>query len=1254
MHTIIDDCLNRNRKRNRERRQEYQRVYAWVKRIGRCKVSRREREMEESIRKGQQERPYMNTIVLSHRRPDSKRTPQMADEEASILASCCQLYSELSLQHDGTERYRVAITDLLDSYVRKARQALCNGPDDQGADRPQDLHGLRHIIAGLHQELELLPQGPDVWLQAFGDHAMHVVLSICGIALMSSRKRKRTAPPRPIQISDDDDGGGGGGAGMDAAPSQHISISVPHHRKPRARLSRMQTQSQSQIHLPSEDQSPIPELTEAIQSFVEEDDIIQVHDEDARGHRGKTKWWHHNRRQGRKRQIDYLNEFQANRGTILDELLRHDGISDQPFPTPCATCHTVQGEISCTDCVWSHLLCASCIREGHAQNPFHRLKKWNGTYYESYSLYEAGLVIQLRHDGLPCPHPSANPTAMTIMDMSGIHKVNVRSCDCQRVSSAQLYIQAVMGKLLFHAMTLQAKTNVYDFYNGIVRVTDGSGLRQPKSRYHEFSRAVRCYRHLRMAKRGGHTHDAGGIENTALGSLVVECPACPHPGRNLPEDWENQPRHLRFLYCLFLAVDANFKLMRKNCLYQDLALASGWAYSVPRKLYLDHLASHEDEEEMKNCDSTFAAVNHANMPGQKRFSTNGVGAVVCARHYFFRPNGVGDLERGERYVNMGFILLMTVMMTGVIWRMLVISYDIACQFSKNFEKRMKTFPEKFRIGAATAVTFLVPKFHLPAHGSKCQMSFSFNLTAGVGRTHGEGIEANWSITNGVALSTREMSEEARREALDDNFGAINWYKLISMGMQIFRSLKEAVSQLARQQADFDDYLQTFPMDVIACWDAMINAWDEDKSKPNLYEEPVCETTLADVRLELSEEEAHQSAQGAISLHQTMASTFLSIGLDLKQQQRVLRSKDGSKDQNTTKKKNVYMPVITTLISAESNNQPTPPHDIPKPEFEKLWLPSDINPGLCSVGVLGGLVEKELCLCIAEAEDALHEIRRAIHVHMGFRHYKKAQVNGPSQKRNTRVWEMLNKYIARHDRHFERYNAARSALEALQPDLDAAWRSRLLPLRKSDLVDPSGDDADEDTTSTAAKRRKKTLGEGRKEIPWIWRTVGPDRCDLPQRVGQAMTTDDIHDSMRVTYAKSRARVHQRGIKRKADRARSACTCSMASCHPREPTGGPADEEIEKERQWEGKWERRFWEDGKGRRGCMGREPRAFKFVVRQLRWEPSEGLQGVRAQGRRHGGMGARKGRGRGKSRDPAEGARDTTGAVASARVSRSD
>jgi hypothetical protein len=44
----------------------------------------------------------------------------------------------------------------------------------------------------------------------------------------------------------------------------------------------------------------------------------------------------------------------------------------------------------------------------------------------------------------------------------------------------------------------------------------------------------------------------------------------------------------------------------------------------------------------------FAALWSANTKKHKGLRATGVGAVSCARHQLFRPNGMGDLQVGER------------------------------------------------------------------------------------------------------------------------------------------------------------------------------------------------------------------------------------------------------------------------------------------------------------------------------------------------------------------------------------------------------------------------------------------------------------------------------------------------------------------------------------------------------------------------------------------------------------------------------
>jgi len=54
-------------------------------------------------------------------------------------------------------------------------------------------------------------------------------------------------------------------------------------------------------------------------------------------------------------------------------------------------------------------------------------------------------------------------------------------------------------------------------------------------------RIIRQWRNLKGLKRGGRGHDEGGIDGTKPGELALLCPACPHPGINLPPDWNLAP-----------------------------------------------------------------------------------------------------------------------------------------------------------------------------------------------------------------------------------------------------------------------------------------------------------------------------------------------------------------------------------------------------------------------------------------------------------------------------------------------------------------------------------------------------------------------------------------------------------------------------------------------------------------------------------------------------------------------------------------
>jgi hypothetical protein len=96
---------------------------------------------------------------------------------------------------------------------------------------------------------------------------------------------------------------------------------------------------------------------------------------------------------------------------------------------------------------------------------------------------------------------------------------------------------------------------------------------------------------------------------------------------------------------------------------------------------------------------------------------------------------------------------------------------------------MPQFPSFMRIPDAllSATSFVIPKFHIYAHGKSCQSRFSLNFKKWSARTNGEDIERWWSHINPVSMSTKEMGPGSRHDTIDDHAAAWNWRKIIGFG-----------------------------------------------------------------------------------------------------------------------------------------------------------------------------------------------------------------------------------------------------------------------------------------------------------------------------------------------------------------------------------------------------------------------------------------------------------------------------------------
>ncbi|KAG1766251.1 hypothetical protein EDD22DRAFT_978501 [Suillus occidentalis] len=405
-----------------------------------------------------------------------------------------------------------------------------------------------------------------------------------------------------------------------------------------------------------------------------------------------------------------LLSWKAECDTFLLELLRHDGQGDYMDLCVCRNCSFGHPEFRCMDCFSGELFCSLCIVALHSRNPLHRIQKWTGSLFVSLSLKQFGLWVQLSHPiGEDCllPQQAFNDN-FTIIHTNGIHEVRLDYCG----STFRILEQ-------YHLLSFESKASGYEFYHAIARLTDNTGLHPHKDRYEAFLWMVREWRHLKMLKRSGCGHDSTGVEGTREGECAVVCPACPQPGKNLPDVWQEAPDD-KWLYTLFVTIDANFHLKRRAISKDgiDPGLSHGWAYFVKETAYKSHVQQYSGKPQEKSTCSSHNAVNMADMKASQGLAAMGVGTIDCARHNMKLPNGVGDLQKGKRYMNMDYLFFSTLRRQCV--DVLNVSYDIACQWHKNLWQHMLTMPAHLQLNhTSKLVCFFVLKFHLPTHILKC-------------------------------------------------------------------------------------------------------------------------------------------------------------------------------------------------------------------------------------------------------------------------------------------------------------------------------------------------------------------------------------------------------------------------------------------------------------------------------------------------------------------------------------------------------
>ncbi|KAF8208324.1 hypothetical protein K438DRAFT_1961817 [Mycena galopus ATCC 62051] len=731
-----------------------------------------------------------------------------------------------------------------------------------------------------------------------------------------------------------------------------------------------------------------------------------------------------------------LQNWYAMNNEYIEENLRREGRGDPKIrECPGRECDGAP-EWRCVDqtCVGELMFCEQCIVATHARHPTHFVEKWNGTHFvwNRRSLQILGLRIQLGHPpGVICPFREAAAHDFVLYDTTGVHELSIDFCGCVDNEGAptERRVQllracwwpatitapntcATFGVLrLFHKLNCLGKVSAYNFLRGLEMTTNHNGLDKPRW--------------------------------------------------NLPEGWDSADTVYKFLYYLFLAQDANFRLSNRVVSSEaaDPIMGDGMGYFCKRygeDSYNAHIEEHAGEVEMSNC-SSFNAMHQANLKRTKGLRTTGIGGVTCSQHNMWRANGIGDLQVGERQCNMDFLLLGCLI--GFRLLLLILSYDIACQYAINFWRRMTGLPKRMRLSIPLVnVWWKVPNFHLPDHKPGCHSPYSFHWTPGVGLSHGEGVEQNWAFSNGAAASTRLMGPGSRQATLEDIFSFHNYDRLLAMHRVLPKRLAVAIQEGEAHKVSLNAFtkgLEQERPDEVQRWRKSVEKWNSvqhttAEGSPFELQEEV--TTLREIQSQIAVEEFICTGKGVEIEREHTPGAFITMGLEIEEVQRrlavdVRAVKDASPTQKLgfTKRRTALLKRIYQFRQIQHAVFDANGDEVP--EATRLFMSSEISDQTRREEVCAlGLPEIEARIREGEATEVLEAVRTGLRTRTMTNRYKLRNYTG--QRMMTKGQGILRAinvciHIAK-----VRYRYSRAALLVLRGHGD--WEDRLRVLLDDDV------------------------------------------------------------------------------------------------------------------------------------------------------------------------------------------------------------
>ena len=170
----------------------------------------------------------------------------------------------------------------------------------------------------------------------------------------------------------------------------------------------------------------------------------------------------------------------------------------------------------------------------------------------------------------------------------------------------------------------------------------------------------------------------------------------------------------------------------------------------------------------------------------------------------------------------------------------------------------------------------------------------------------------------------------------------------------------------------------------------------------------------------------------------------------------------------------YIPGIGPLVANTALNLLSlTAEDVP------LFLPSSLSPNHQNTPGFSKILACKTQLCIAQADDALADIRHQLCTISGLWQFKKVNVSGTVNQPNTHMHSLFNHFNHHTRQSVIHYCAARSAL--LVANFGQVQEDRLKDLKDSNVCGPGKDDFCLQEPGKANYGASK----GCHEISWIW-------------------------------------------------------------------------------------------------------------------------------------------------------------------------